>query len=62
MKTLVRRRPAAGKRAAQAAAAGSPAPRRKPARLTGEEMMRQLDRLLPQCPPMDTKAFLDDEE
>lgn len=62
MKTLVRRRPAAGKRAAQAAPASLPAPRRKPARLTGEEMMRELDRVTRDWPSMDTKAFLDDGE
>ncbi len=36
--------------------------RKKKHRLTAEEMMAQLDALTSQCPAMDTKAFLDDEE
>ena len=62
MKTLTPRRPAAVKRSQRAGTTGQPAARRKPARLTGEEMMRELDKLAPLCPPMDTKAFLDDGE
>lgn len=62
MKTLTPRRPAAGKRSRRAGNATPPAARRKPARLTGAEMMRELDKLAPLCPPMDTKAFLDDGE
>lgn len=61
MKTLSPRRPANAKRSRRTGAA--PAARRAPStRLTGEEMMRELDKLAPRCPPMDTKAFLDDGE
>lgn len=62
MKTLTPRRPAAGKRSQRAGTATTPAAQRKPARLTGEEMMRELDRVTRDWPPMDTKAFLDDGE
>ena len=62
MKTLTPRRPAAVKRSQRTGATGQPAARRKAGRLTAEEMMRELDKLAPQCPPMDTKAFLDEGE
>ena len=36
--------------------------RRKKSRLTAAEMFAELDRLAPQCPPIDTRAYLKDEE
>ena len=61
MKTLSPRRPANAKRSQRTGAA--PTARRAPSnRITGQEMMRELDKLAPLCPPMDTKAFLDDGE
>ena len=62
MKTLTSRRPAAVKRSQRAVAAGQSAARRKAGRLTATEMMRELDRVTRDWPPMDTKAFLDEGE
>jgi hypothetical protein len=36
--------------------------RRKKHRLSAEQMFGELDRLAPQCPPMDTRAFLGDDD